>query len=180
MSNLTTSQLCNLNGINFCGQKRFFVELFFCCCCSFLLERQTHRDKERQRYRSLVCKFTPQMTATAGAESIWTQEPGAKRFLWLTQAVQHPKALVHPLLLSQALRAMWKLEQQWYKQHPYGIPALVGGGLANWVIMMAFVGFIPAQGRMFVIDSWRQVLSGNHSPQLWPPAMPGVSGGQRK
>ena len=56
--------------------KFFFFKIYL-----FLLERWIYREEERQRGRSSVQWFTPQVAATAGAEPIQSQEllPGLPR-----------------------------------------------------------------------------------------------------
>ena len=57
------------------------VSLFFKIFYLFLSQSQTYREEERQRGRSFVHSFTPQVSATAGTMPIWSQEPGARNFL---------------------------------------------------------------------------------------------------
>ena len=133
-------------GIN-CARS-LFLNNTFCCnfinrvyLCAyvlkaylFLLERQAYREKERQIKRS-VRWFIPQVDTMAGAQLIWSQEPGAsfRSPMW----VQGPKALGHRLLsqaTSRELEGKWSSwNMNWCPYRPCpGTPAPVATLARSW------------------------------------------------
>ena len=102
----------------------FFLNL------SIFIGKSDIREEERQRGRSSVRWFTPQVSTTAGAEPIQSQEPGvsSRSPTW----VQGSKALCLPQLCSQATSRELdgKRGRQNRSQCPYGIQHMHGEDLA--------------------------------------------------
>lgn len=95
----------------------------------YLIERQSYTEREKERERSSICRFTPQMAITAGAGPIQNQEPRA--FSVSPPQEQGPKdvAILHcfPRHISMQLEQKWS---SWgSNQHSYPMLALQMAGL---------------------------------------------------
>lgn len=69
----------------------FFVDLLFKRCIFYLLERQSYRERKKERERFSSLWLTAQMAAVAGVGSGQSQEPGDSS--WSPMRVQGPQGL---------------------------------------------------------------------------------------
>lgn len=108
-----------------------FILLLLKKICIFVGKADQIHGKVRQR--SSICWFPLQMAPLAGAELLWSQEPGT--FSRFPTRAEGSRTMCHSALPSQ--EAGWEMYQLVHNIAPaHGIPAATRWGLSHWVIIV--------------------------------------------